>query len=234
MSFDPRARPRLSLELVGDTPETGLASNARPGDDAPPFLNVVRRRLVHRDADGHASAPFIYDCVERRATDAVVIVLTERREGVLYVCLRTSLRPPVAFRGQLAVPELVTDDPVLWEVPAGLIEPGEVGEAGIRAAAAREALEETGRVVAPEAFSPLGAPSLLSPGVIAEMLFFVIADATHAPEGTPPGDGSPVEEGAAIVWVTLEEAMTAADAGDLGDIKTELAIRRLAARERAA
>lgn len=199
----------IELELLED----------RSPEQEPGFLRLRRRVLRSRYADGTLSAPYTYDSVDRRATDAVVIAL--HSEG--RVVIRSSLRPPVAFRTELAVPELGDLSPVLWELPAGLVEADESGEDGLRACAARETLEETGFVVAPERFRPLGRPVYLSPGVIAERLYYFAAEVDEAERGVPAEDGSPVEARAEIRLVPFQEALE----GPIGDAKSEVGIARL-------
>ena len=46
-------------------------------------------------------------------------------------------------------------------------------------------------------------------------------------EGVPHGDGSPMEEGTRAVVLDLEDAIAACRAGDIPDMKTELALLRL-------
>jgi ADP-ribose pyrophosphatase len=186
------------------------------------WLRHRRPRMRAVYADGTSSEPFTYEHVERRATDAVVLLM--HFDG--QVLLRTSLRPPLAIRTQLVVPlpGEETDSPMLWEVPAGLIEPEEQGHAGIRACAVREALEETGVVLAQELLMPLGAPSFLCPGVIAEQLHYFAAELSSATIVTALGDGSPVEERAALAFFPFAEALALTR-----DVKTELGIRRLMA-----
>ena len=196
-------------------------------DESPPtppgaWLRHRRPRMRAVYADGTFSEPFTYEHVERKATDAVVLLM--HFEGK--VLLRTSLRPPLAVRTQLVVPlqDQETDSPMLWEVPAGLIEPEEQGPEGIRACAVREALEETGVVLTQDALTPLGPPSFLCPGVIAEQLHYFAAELSTDTLGSADGDGSPVEERAALAFVPFAEALALTR-----DVKTELGVRRLMA-----
>lgn len=202
--------PKISIELLED-----LSPPQEPG-----FLRLRRLRLKNRVGDTPTDE-YTYDMVERPALDATVILLhTHQNE----VCLRSSLRPPLHFR---ADPEPA----VLWEVPAGLIEPEEFarGEAGIRNCAVREALEEAGARIEPSDLVPLGPPSWLSPGVIAERLHFFRAEVSRDEMVTPTEDGSPVEAGGVIRWLPLTQALREAEEGRIGDVKSELGLRRLAA-----
>lgn len=205
-------RPSIEVAVVEDHSATARCDEG--------FLELRRLTLRNRYADGTESALYRYDLVTRDALDAVAIVLFAQTEGGLSVCLRSALRPPLAFRDD-------EPGPVEWEVPAGLIEPHERGEAGRRGCAAREALEEVGLEVPPEAFEVLGPAVYLSPGVMAERLHFLAARVRPEARGAPTEDGSPVEERAQIRFVPLERALEACRDGRIRDIKTETAIRRL-------
>ena len=199
--------PKVELEIVREI---------RIGEGG--FLELRRAELVSAQ-DGLRSPAFAYDLVERRALDASVMAAHHTADGRAWVWLRSSLRPPIGLRrGEAPSPA------VLWELPAGLIEAGETP----RAAAARELAEELGFVVDEAALTPLGPPGFPCPAVIGERhhFFQVAVDPTTRRE--PEGDGSPVEAGAVIIAVPLEEALAAAKRGELGDEKTELALRRLA------
>lgn len=192
------------------------------------FLRIRRLLLENNYDDGTKSAPYAYDLVERDATDAVAIVLFAGRGRTARICLRSALRPPMTFRHSYALP--LPEEPgggVLWEIPAGLVEADEHGEAGLAECAARETLEEVGLELSPAAFSPLGGPAGLSPGVIGEKIHFLVAEVDPAECGRPTEDGSPVEERAEVHFVSLPDAMTALRQGLIGDLKTEVGIRRL-------
>lgn len=209
--------PEIGVEVVEDR---SAESRCDVG-----FLRLRRLSLRNRYRDGTLSDTYVYDLVERTALDAVAIVLVARGGDEPAVCLRSALRPPVALREDDATG-------VQWEVPAGLIEADEPGPEGVLVCAAREALEEVGAELAPEDFAPLGPAVLLSPGVMAERLSFVVADVDPSACVTPTEDGSPVEERAKVQFVPLTEALAACASGLIADIKTELAVRRLADRER--
>lgn len=201
------APPSLPLEILED--RTGVG---------PGFLRLRRARL--RLSGGR---PFEYDCVERAAMDAAVVAAHHRGEdGVVRVWLRSSPRPPVALR-------FGRDDPwVLWELPAGLIEPGEEGSDGPRQAAARELREETGFVVDPARLAPLGPPVFPAPAVLAERWYFYHAEVDPSARGTPCLDGSELERVGTIAHAPLPALLGAVAQGRLPDAKTELGLRRLA------
>lgn len=201
--------PKVALDIVRD----------RSPDTADGFLSLRRYDLVVVDG-GRRSLSFSYDMVTRRSLDASIIVAHHRdAAGVVHVYLRSSIRPPVTLRT-----EAPTSPGVLWEVPAGLIEPEEEP----RAAAVRELAEELGFVVEPEAMLPLGEWTLPAPAYIAEIQYFFHVAVDPATRRDPEGDGSPLEDGARIESVPLEEALAACRRGTVRDSKTELALRRFA------
>lgn len=220
--------PVIQVDLVADH----ASSQERAG-----FLWVRHVTLQNRYADGRRSQPYAYFMVERTLLDAVAIMLFRRAPaGHIEVVLRSQLRPPLAFRRSYDVPLLAEGTgAVQWEVPAGLIERGERGEAGLFRRASAEVLEEVGFTLPPERFAMLGPASSLSPGLLAEKLHFVVAELTPDDRQVAAvGDGHAVEEGSVSVFVRLEEALAAVDAGLVHDVKTEVALGRLARRVGAA
>lgn len=214
--------PKIEITVVADKSATARCDQG--------FLRVQRLTLTNRHEGGEQSEAYPYDMVQRDALDAVVVVLHRTGDdGTSMVCVRSSLRPPLAFRDPATTPLEGDHDPVVWEVPAGLIEPGEKGMDGVRACAARETLEETGYDVRPDAFSSLGPACYLSPGVLAEQLHFCVASVDGLSEGAPTLDGSPVEAGMKVLFVPLDEALSALDSGRIADAKSEVALRRFAA-----
>lgn len=212
-------RPAVRIEVVRDvTSELGLDEG---------FVRVRRLILRNHYSDGTMSREYRYDCVERDAMDAVVIVLVDAQGQV---CLRSSIRPPLAQRTGYALPLPLEEkgDPTLFEIPAGLVESHEKGEEGLRSCCARETLEEVGLDVLESAFVRLGPPVFLTPGLIAEKVHVFVAEVDSSAASAPTMDGSPVEERARIEWVRLEEAIVACRDGRICDVKTEVALRRLA------
>lgn len=212
--------PRIEVELLRDV------SVSPEG-----FLQVREVELQNRYEDGTLSEPYRYFMVERARLDAVAIVLYRRSHDGIELVLRSQLRPPLSFREEheTPLPEAGTGA-VQWEVPAGLVEPGERGHAGLHFRASAEALEEVGVVLSPERFRTLGAPTSLTPGVIAEQIHFVCAELL--PSDTwqkADGDGHVLERRSLSYFVPLATALASLAQGIIHDVKTEVAIYRLQA-----
>jgi ADP-ribose pyrophosphatase len=174
--------------------------------------------LVARFPDGSESAPFPYDIARRSALDVAIMAAYFNRDGVFHVFLRSSLRPPCVFRA----PPLHHDG-LLWELPAGLIEPDEEPIE----AAARELREELGFTVARQSLRPLGEWVFPAPGMIGERHVFFAVEVDPASRGTPSEDGSALEHGAVVLALPLRDALDECRRGVIRDEKTELALRRL-------
>jgi ADP-ribose pyrophosphatase len=203
--------PKIELSIVRDRSAEAKATGG--------FLNLRRLELVAHFPDGTSSAPFAYDIATRASLDVVVIVPHYVEGGVRYVYLRSSLRPPLAFREGAAA-----SDGVAWELPAGLIDGGETAAE----AAARELEEEIGFHLPPDAMHPLGPTTYPVSGMCGESHAFFETEVDPTHRGVPGEDGSPLERGAAIVAVPLSEALEHCRTGAIRDAKTELALRRLA------
>jgi ADP-ribose pyrophosphatase len=194
------------------------------------FLEIRRLRLRNRRADGSISGPYVCDAIARPyGQDAVVVAVYARRAGGIDVLVREGLRPALVFGRDAAQAPLPEAPPELYmtELVAGIIEPGDRGEQGLRVRAAHEVHEEAGFVVDPAAIALLGAGMLPSPGSMVEKFYFVAVEVDPATQGPLAGDGSPMEEGARTRWLSLEDALAACWRGDLTDLKTELGLRRL-------
>ena len=222
------------MKKDGHVKQVEVIASAQTGAaEENPYLTLHRVTVRNTYKDGTTSPDYPYDAVLRQWLDAVVVVLPGEVDGRTCVCLRSSVRPPLLLRGRCHVPVPADPPAFLWELPAGLIEEGDVGEAGIRARAAAETMEEAGYRLAPEAFNFLGNAPFVSPGVIPERLWYTTATVPDATcREIPAGDGSPVEDGAVIEWVPLDRALALCDEGQVDDMKTELGIRRIAAKAR--
>jgi ADP-ribose diphosphatase len=224
--------PKPHLPALPSLPTTTLSIDRDRSEHAPrgAYLTLRRLELRAQFPDGAVSEPFFYDLVMRKALDAVVIAPHFRDEsGARKVLLRSALRPPVAFRPREVWP--VPEKPTLgglWEFPAGLVEPDERSEEGLRRCAVRELYEETGAEVSLEAMQPLGPSTFPAPGIIGERHFYFHVEIDPTALVPPVEDGSVLERQASLVTVTIEDALALVRAGELEDAKTEIALRRLA------
>jgi ADP-ribose pyrophosphatase len=214
----------LAVEIVEDRTAEGRCDRG--------FLKLRRLVVRNRYTDGSCSEPYPCDVLRRPGSDAVVAVLYRRRAGRIEVLLRESLRVPIYLRREQS---FVHPDPRVYtsilEVVAGMVEGDDPpGPDGLRRRAAVEAEEEAGLAVAPHQFTVLGGETFASPGTGDEKLYFCAAEVdldAGAPDGGG-GDGSTMEEWARLhVW-ELGEALDACRNGAIPDMKTELALHRLA------
>ncbi len=200
------------------------------------FLRLRRYRARNRYADGGASAIYPIDVIDRPTLDAVAVCLWARTPGGIEVLTRRGLRPAAHFRRgrQTVLPE--PEYLLVEELVAGVIEPGEEGLGALQRRGAEEVREEVGIAVAPERLVPLGAPFFMLPGIASEKIHPLACQVDRFGPPTGPfdapqaGDGSPLEEGATLLWRELGGAIAACERGEIEDAKTEVALRRLAAR----
>jgi len=220
--------PRVTaIELVEDRTRSSRCDEG--------FLHVRRYRARNRRADGSASREYPIDVIERPALDAVAVVLWARGPDGPEVLLRRGLRPAAYFRKDQRP---AFEEPVYLlfeELVAGVLEPGERGLPGLQRRAAEEVAEEAGLSIDPAAVASLGAGFFMLPGTASEKIHLVAAEVARGPqrgtwEAPHEGDGSPLEEGAELLWRPLAEAIAACERGEIEDAKTELGLRRLAAR----
>lgn len=199
-------------------------------NDADGFLRLHRLTATNVYADGSRSAEYGYDGVLRDFLDAVALVLFAEADGRTAVCLRSCLRPPLVLRREAGLPTPEeAGRGILWELPAGLLEPGADDGEAVRRHAALEALEETGYRLEPGAFQILGNAPFVSPGVIPERVHFACAKVPDVDlREAPQGDGSLAEDGPAIWWLPLDEALALCERDLVSDLKTELGLRRFA------
>jgi ADP-ribose pyrophosphatase len=219
--------PGVELDVVGDTTATSKCDEG--------YLRVRRLSLVARyEGVPSPSEPFRYDTVERWLQDAVAVVPHFVRAGVRHVILRSSIRPPLALRGDtiiappLPLPKGAAQG-VLWEIPAGLVEKDERTPEGLVRCVVRETTEEIGIDVDAKDVRPLGGVVFPSAGIIGELIYLYECEVDPSSRAEPGGDGSPLERQAQIIELPLSTAVEWCDEGKLPDVKTELGIRRLAA-----
>lgn len=198
------------------------------------FLQVRRLRVKNRRDDGSASPVYRVDVVDRPKLDAVAVLVWRARPGAgVEFLTRLNLRPAAYFRKD-KTPAVPDGQSHLFneEIVAGLLEAEDLGEAGIRHRGAEEVREEAGFTVTADQIELLGPPFLPAPGILSEKIFPAACDVTGLTQGTPEGDGSPLEEGGKMRWRSADELLAAIDAGKLQDGKTELILGRFLRRRR--
>jgi len=199
------------------------------------FLRLKRLRAQNRRTDGSTSPEYKIDVIDRPTLDAVALVIWARTARGVEVLTRHQLRPAAFFRRgkTAALPEPAYL--LVEEIVAGVLEPGELGEAALRERAAEEAREEAGLAIDPAAVRRLGGAFFPLPGIVSEKIHVLEVEVVRARgpdvfDAPREGDGSPLEEGSHLQWRTLEDALRACDASEIEDAKTEIGFRRLAAR----
>ncbi|MCP3141188.1 NUDIX hydrolase [Pyxidicoccus xibeiensis] len=200
------------------------------------FLRVRRLRCRNRRSDGTSSPAYRVDVVDRPRLDAVAVLVFRRgASGSLEVLTRMNLRPAAYFRkdnrGAMTVPDPAAGYLRVEEIVAGLLEPEDKGEDGLKRRAAEEVREEAGYAVKPEDIQLLGGSFFLAPGILSEKVFPAAVDVTGLEPVEPEGDGTPLEEGTQLHWRPLPEVLEACRRGDIPDAKTEVALTRLLARQ---
>lgn len=196
------------------------------------FIHVRRYRARNRRVDGSYSPEYRIDVIDRPELDAVAVAVWARTGRGVEVLTRRGLRPAALFRfgKNAAMPEgryLLVE-----EVVAGIVEAGETGLEALVRRCIEEVREEAGLEAGADDVVRLGGPVFMLPGVASEKIHLFAAQVQRPalPDRYPsPGltDGAPLEEGAELVWRTLDEALAACVAGEIEDAKTELALRRL-------
>ena len=195
------------------------------------FLQLRRLRARNRRSDGSVSHVYRIDVIDRPRLDAVAVLVYRAGPNGVEFLTRENLRPAAYFRKD-KVPAIADGRShlVCEEIVAGLLEPTDSGEAGLRGRAVAEVHEEAGFVVTPEMIQLLGAPFFVAPGILSEKIHLAAVDVTGLERAEPRGDGSPLEEGGAVRWRSAAELQGACLDGTVQDAKTELALNRFLAR----
>jgi len=221
-----KARPAMRHEVVTQIEILEDFTPTARCDEG--FLHVRRLRARNLRDDGSHSAEYRIDVIDRPRLDAVAVMVFRRGLRGLEFLTRKNLRPAAYFRKdkQPTVPD-GRSHLFCEEIVAGLLELTDQGEAGLRARAAAEVLEEAGFAVTPDEVQLLGPPFFVAPGILSEKIFLAAVDVTGRVGARPPGDGSPLEEGGALTWWTREGLRGALADGRVQDAKTELGLSRL-------
>jgi ADP-ribose pyrophosphatase len=186
----------------------------------------MRCRTLYND--GSASEPYRVDCVHRRGVDSVSVVLYDDRGERLLVAVRRAVRPILFFRSSLPLP--IPDGReyrMVWEAVAGSLEPGDLGEEGLRARVVAEVWEEAGIRISPEEIEDLGAGFYPSHGQSSEKIHLRAARVRSDVREQAPGSGSPLEEVGGVSFLEAAEVLRMCVEGEIEDPKVEVGVRRL-------
>lgn len=213
--------PNIRLELVTADIDNKIS-----------FLRAKHDVVKAHHPDGKVSRDFVVSSIVRKRYDAVAIVAYQydSKAGTFNTYLRSCLRPAAMLR-DYSGSKLLEDDHIgnFYEIPAGLVEPDEIGIDGLKDAAAREFDEEIGFTIDPNRFEKLGNRAFTVPGICAERIFFFSVEVKESEiRHEPIGDGHPLEEGGEVKCLPLKEALKFLNDGYLPDIKTEIGLYRLA------
>lgn len=183
----------------------------------------ARCKLLYDNAE--ESEIFNLDFVFRKNNDAVVIIPYQIINGEPYIYLVSCFRPHRDITNYKGFKESNAGN--TWELPAGLVEDEEAEEQmeGYKKAASRELLEETGLNVSHENMRLLGKRTFT--GAQSERLFFFATEIKEEKFEEIKGDGHPLEKHGQVCKISLKEAFSYVQNGDLTDIKTEIGIYRL-------
>jgi 8-oxo-dGTP pyrophosphatase MutT (NUDIX family) len=218
----PRA---VGVELVQD-----ISAISSPLDG---FLRRHRHRVKTLLSDGTRTDTYVVDYIDRSGgtRDAMAVAPFARDPSGAIERTQVLLRRQVRYAAYL-----IAGEPLTTELIAGVIEEGERPEECV----VRELYEEAGLEVELAKVRRLGLPYFVLPGTLTERLVPMAVELDpsalrQAVDIDPYGDGSPFEEGAEAVVLTLGEVFDliargpASEKGALSisDSKTELILGRL-------
>lgn len=186
-------------------------------EDAKPFIKV-ERNLCKIEYPSGKVREMIVDSVARKNPDAAVIIPWTKIDGEIHVWLRSCIRPAAAIRN--AKDPNFEYNGNFWELPAGIVDPGETPAQ----AAKRECLEEAGFDCELDKFIHI--QTILSmPALLAERLYFYTVFVNNNEQVQPTLDGSPLEEGGELCCIPLSDIERELKCGMISDMKTNLGIR---------
>lgn len=207
--------PKHTMHIIKSYEESNGFISAKSADVEFHYSNSEEKKLMR------------VDYVTRRGSlDAVAILAWCKLAGSPYVYLRSCIRPALALRNWQ---ETGRGEPYAlnqWEIPAGIIDADEVGSIGVLNAASRELKEEIGGYVNPTYINKLGSEIFSSVGFSGERIYFTETELNIKHIETATLDGSPLEDNAEIILVSLKGIINAINMGRIRDSKTIIAIER--------
>jgi len=178
--------------------------------------------------DGSLSQPYRNEFFDRKGLDCVAILPYRRVDGAaIELGILKAFRPPVFFRSGKKLPLSERKYTWIYECVAGSLEPGDSGEAAVRARAAMELDEETGYKVRAEEFISLGGGFFPSHGQSTEKIFLFSVEVTGLSRGKASGDGSVNEGLNELEFFEMNKILSMCRDGQIEDPKIEIGVSRL-------
>lgn len=109
---------------------------------------------------------------------------------------------------------------------AGILEEADHGLLGIKRRAVEEAWEEAGVRLRESDIEFLGQKIFPTPGMAPKRSSWSTRKSSRS-RAPPTGDGSPMEHGAKLRWLPLDDALRLCEQGEVEDAKTEILLHRL-------
>lgn len=201
---------------------TGNKHRARPAtlthDLAKAAVSIERREVIWDDWSNLSRYTFSYTA-PNGAQGVAVAEVSDHGDGVAMLPFDAERRTAILIR-QVRLPAILNGEAApLWEVCAGLIDPGEAPEE----TALRELKEESG--LALQRLECLGAV-FTCPGTLTERLHLYLGSYTPA-DRQAPGGGAEADEEIEVHELPLSEIARMLEAGEIKDAKTALLLRML-------
>lgn len=200
------------------------------------FVNLERFAAINEYDDGSFSREYNCDIINRKGSDAVIIVPYAYINNQINVLMINNFRPVVYYREKVMANKNHNeiDEHIMefLEFPAGMLEEDELNNKninmGIKKCAKRELEEETGYDVDIKNIRVLGHRYYSSSGIITERINIAACDITGLnPKNNIETDGSVMEENIESFFVPFEKAMIWCKKGIIKNAGTEIGLNRL-------
>lgn len=179
------------------------------------FVTLERFIAINEYDDGSFSKEYNCDIINRKGSDAVIIVPYAYIDNQMHVLMIKNFRPVVYYKEKVlnnkSAGEIDENIMSFLEFPAGMLEEDELNmkdsNMGIRKCAQRELEEETGYSVNIKNIKVLGHQYYSSSGIITERINIATCDITGLKPKKVKTDGSVMEENIDSFFVEFTEAI---------------------------
>lgn len=199
------------------------------------FVTLERFIAINEYDDGSFSKEYNCDIINRKGSDAVIIVPYAYIDNQMHVLMIKNFRPVVYYKEKVlnnkSAGEIDENIMSFLEFPAGMLEEDELNmkdsNMGIRKCAQRELEEETGYSVNIKNIKVLGHQYYSSSGIITERINIATCDITGLKPKKVKTDGSVMEENIDSFFVEFTEAIKWCKEGIIKNAGTEIGLNRL-------